>query len=54
MYFSIQYIRQLDSCFGNGADFPKLLRYLDFWKSYLIPETTNSGIGEGIVNREIL
>jgi len=32
------------------ADFPKLLRYLGFGKSYLIPETTNFGIGEGIVH----
>ena len=33
----------------SEADFPKLfLRYLGFGKSYLIPETTNFGIGEGI------
>jgi len=31
------------------ADFPKPLRYLGFGKSYLIPETTNFEIGEGIV-----
>jgi len=33
----------------SEADFPKLLRYIGFGKSYLIPETTNFGIGEGIV-----
>jgi len=31
------------------ADFPKLLCYIGFGKSYLIPETTNFDIGEGIV-----
>ena len=76
---NLQYLRQLDSCFGNGAkrisrnsifvsgmersgfpetlylfrewseaDFPKLLCYLGFGKSYLIPETINFDIGEGI------
>jgi hypothetical protein len=34
------------------ADFPKLLRYIGFGKSYLIPETTNFGIGEGIVYKK--
>jgi len=32
------------------ADFPKLLCYIGFGKSYLIPETTNFDIGEGIVH----
>jgi len=32
----------------SGADFPKLLCYIGFGKSYLIPETTNFDIGEGI------
>jgi len=33
----------------SEVDFPKPLRYIGFGKSYLIPETINSGIGEGIV-----
>jgi len=32
----------------SEADFPKLLCYLGFGKSYLIPETINFDIGEGI------
>jgi len=32
----------------SEADFPKLLCYIGFGKSYLIPETTNFDIGEGI------
>jgi hypothetical protein len=32
------------------SGFPETQVYRSFGKSYLIPETTNSGIGEGIVN----
>jgi len=32
----------------SEADFPKLLCYLGFGKSYLIPETTDFDIGDGI------
>ncbi len=35
--------------------FPETLTlYLSFGKSYLIPETTNSGIGEDIVKNKLL
>jgi len=36
----------------SEADFPKLLCYIGFGKSYLIPETTNFDIGEGIVYKK--
>jgi len=34
------------------ADFPKLLCYIGFRKSYLIPFTPNFDIGEGIVYKK--
>jgi len=43
-----QYHRQLDICFGNGAKRISRNSYIGFGKSYLIPETTNFDIGEGI------
>ena len=47
-----QYLRQFDICFGNGAKRISRNYYLGFGKSYLIPETTNFDIGEGIVYKK--
>jgi len=40
----------LDICFGNGAKRISRNSYIGFGKSYLIPETTNFDIGEGIAS----
>jgi len=44
----------LDICFGNGAKRISRNSYIGFGKSYLIPETTNFDIGEGIVNTKAI
>jgi len=44
-----QYLRQLDICFVHCAKRISRNSYIGFGKSYLIPETTNFDIGEGIV-----
>jgi len=43
-------IGYLDICFGNGAKRISRNSNIGFGKSYLIPETTNFDIGEGIVS----
>jgi len=48
----LQYHRQLDICFGNGAKRISRNSYLGFGKSYLIPETINFDIGEGIIIKQ--
>jgi len=41
-------LRLINNCFVREADFPKLLCYIGFGKSYLIPFPPNFEIGEGI------